>query len=113
MIGRGEIWWATLPTPRGSEPGYRRPVVVVQADAFNRSRLQIVIAAVITSNLRLVDAPGNIRPTRSQGRLSKDSVINVSQLITLDRSFLIRRVVRLAPKDLAQLDAGLRMVLAL
>jgi len=113
VIGRGEIWWAALPTPRGSEPGYRRPVVVVQADAFNRSRLQTVIAAVITSNLRLADAPGNVRLSRRQSRLSKESVINVSQLITLDRSFLARRVVRLAPKELAQLEAGLRMVLAL
>ena len=110
---RGEIWWTALPTPRGSEPGYRRPIVVVQADAFNRSRLQTVIAAVITSNLRLADAPGNIRLTRRQSRLSKESVINVSQLVTLDRSFLARRVVRLSTKELAQLDAGLRLVLAL
>ncbi len=113
VIGRGEIWWAALPAPRGSEPGYRRPVVVVQADAFNRSRLQTVIVAVITSNLRLADAPGNIRLTRRQSRLAKESVINVSQLVTLDRSFLARRVIRLTPKDLAQLDAGLRLVLAL
>ena len=113
MIGRGEIWWAQLPSPRRSEPGYRRPVVVVQADAFNRSRLQTVIAAVITSNLRLADAPGNVRLTRRQSRLSKESVINVSQLITLDRSFLTRRVARLAPRDVAQLDAGIRMVLEL
>jgi mRNA interferase MazF len=72
-----------------------------------------VIAAVITSNLRLAEAPGNVQLTRSQSHLSKDSVINVSQLITLDRSFLARRVVRLAPKDIARLDAGLRLVLAL
>ena len=113
MIARGEIWWAALPAPRGSEPGYRRPVVVVQADAFNRSRLQTVIAAVITSNLRLAEAPGNVRLTRRQSRLSKESVINVSQLITLDRSFLTRRVARLTPRDVAQLDAGLRIVLEL
>ena len=113
MIARGEIWWAALPTPRGSEPGYRRPVVIVQADAFNRSRLQTVIAAVITSNLHLAEAPGNVRLTRRQSRLAKDSVINVSQLITLDRSFLTRRVARLAPRALEQLDAGLRSVLGL
>jgi len=101
------------PAPRGSEPGHRRPVVVVQADAFNRSHLQTVIVAVITSNLRLADAPGNVRLTRRQSRLSKESVIDVSQLVTLDRSFLARRVIRLTPKDLAQLDAGLRLVLAL
>ena len=113
MIARGEIWWAALPTPRGSEPGYRRPVVIVQADAFNRSRLQTVIAAVITSNLHLAEAPGNVRLTRRQSRLAKESVINVSQLITLDRSFLTRRVARLAPRALEQLDAGLRSVLGL
>jgi mRNA interferase MazF len=113
VIGRGEIWWAALPSPRGSEPGYRRPVVVVQADPFNRSRLQTVIAAAITSNLRLAEAPGNVRLTRRQSRLAKESVINVSQLITLDRSFLTRRIARLAPRDLVQLDAGLRLVLGL
>ena len=113
VVRRGEIWWATLPSPRGSEPGYRRPVVVVQADPFNRSRLQTVMAAVVTSNQRLADAPGNVRLTRRQSRLSKDSVINVSQLVTLDKSFLTLRVARLAPKDLAKLDTGLRLVLAL
>lgn len=113
MIARGEIWWAALPAPRASGPGYRRPVVVVQADAFNRSRLQTVIAAVVTSNLHLAEAPGNVRLTRRQSRLPRESVINVSQLVTLDRSFLTRRIARLAPRDLAQLDAGLRMVLEL
>ena len=113
MIGRGEIWWVTLPSPRRSEPGYRRPVVVVQADSFNRSGIKTVIAAVITSNVRLADAPGNIPLTRRQSRLPKDSVINVSRLVTLDRAFLIRRVVRLSPKEVSKLDAGLRLVLAL
>jgi mRNA interferase MazF len=87
--------------------------VVVQADPFNRSRLQTVIAAVITSNHRLADAPGNVPLTRRQSRLSKVSVVNISQLITLDKAYLTQRVVRLAPRDLAKLDTGLRLVLAL
>jgi mRNA interferase MazF len=113
VIGRGEIWWATLPSPRGSEPGYRRPVVVVQADSFNRSKLRTVIAAVITSNLDLAVAPGNIPLTRRQSRLPKESVINISQLVTLDRSFLVKKVARLSPRELAKLDAGLRLALAI
>jgi mRNA interferase MazF len=112
VIGRGEIWWATLPSPQASEPGYPRPLVIVQADSFNRSRLRTVIAAIITSNLRLADAPGNVRLTRRQSRLPRESVINVSQLVTVDRSFLTRKVARLSPREIAKLDAGLRTVLA-
>jgi mRNA interferase MazF len=89
QVQRGEIWWADLPEPRRSEPGFRRPVVVIQADAFNRSSIQTVIVAAITSNLELAEAPGNVLlPTRSSG-LSRDSVVNVSQILTLDRSYLI------------------------
>ena len=101
MIGniqRGEIWWADLPEPRRSEPGYRRPVLVVQADAFNRSRIQTVIVAAITSKLGLAEAPGNVLlPARSSG-LPRDSVVNVSQLLTLDRGFLTERAGALPPK---------------
>ena len=110
---RGEIWWASLPVPRGSEPGFRRPVVVVQADAFNRARIRTVIAAVITSNMHLADAPGNVALSRRQSRLARDSVINVSQLITLDRSYLTERVGKLSAKLVAALDDGLRLVLSL
>lgn len=85
---RGEIWWAVLPEPRRSESGYRRPVLVIQADSFNASRIQTVIVAAITTNLQLAEAPGNVLlPARSSG-LSRDSVVNVSQLLTLDRNFL-------------------------
>jgi mRNA interferase MazF len=89
---RGEIWWATLPTPRASEPGYRRPVLIVQSDAFNQSAIHTVIAAAITSNLRLVAAPGNVILRKRESRLGKDSVINVSQLVTLSKEFLVDRV---------------------
>ena len=108
---RGEIWWANLPVPGGSGPGYRRPVVVVQSDAFNRSSIRTVIAAVITSNMRLARAPGNVTLTRQQSRLSKKSVVNVSQLITLDRAYLSKRIGKLPPKKLTDLDDGLRLVL--
>ncbi len=113
VVRRGDIWWASLPGPRGSEPAYRRPVVVVQSDAFNRSRISTVIAAVITSNLALASAPGNVELTRKQSGLPKASVINVSQIVTLDRAFLSRRVGRLAPKKMSLLENGLRLVLSI
>ncbi len=112
-ISRGEIWWADLPTPRRSEPGYRRPVLIVQADSFNRSRIQTAIVAVITSNLDLAGAPGNVLlPSRSSG-LRRDSVVNLSQLLMLDRSFLTEPVGSLSPRLQAAVDEGLRLVLQL
>ena len=112
-ILRGEIWWADLPAPRRSEPGYRRPVLVVQADAFNRSRIQTAIVAVVTSNLQLAEAPGNVLlPARSTG-LPRDSVANVSQLLTLDRSFLTEHAGTLPPRLQRSVDDGLRTVLQL
>lgn len=110
---RGEIWWASLPVPRGSEPGFRRPVVVVQSDAFNRSQIRTVVAAVISSNMRLADAPGNVALSHRESRLDRDSVINVSQVITLDRSYLTERVGKLSAKLIAAIDDGLRLVLSL
>jgi mRNA interferase MazF len=110
---RGEIWWASLPEPSGSEPGFRRPLLVISADSFNQSRIGTVIAVVITSNLRLADAPGNVRlPVRGTG-LSKPSVANVSQIVTVDKSFLTQRVGRLAPRLLAEVELGMRLVLSL
>ena len=112
-IQRGEIWWAELPEPRRSEPGYRRPVLVVQADSFNRSRIHTAIVAAITSNVELAAAPGNVLlPARSAG-LTRDSVVNVSQLLTLDRNFLTELAGRLLPRLQRSVDEGLRMVLQL
>ena len=112
-IQRGEIWWADLAAPRRSEPGYRRPVLVVQADSFNRSRIQTAIVAVITGNLELADAPGNVLlPVGSTG-LPRDSVVNVSQLLTLDRSFLTEHAGTLPPRLQGSVDEGLRLVLEL
>jgi len=110
---RGEIWWASLPSPKGSGPGRRRPVLIVQSDAFNASRIQTVIAAVITSNLDLTAAPGNLILRRKDSGLTRDSVVNVSQLITLDKAYLTERVGRLAKRHSGAIDEGLRLVLGL
>lgn len=108
---RGEIWWASLPEPAGSGPGFRRPVLILSANSFNESRISTLIAVVITSNLRLADAPGNVRlPVRGLG-LSKASVVNVSQIITLDKSFLTQRIGKLPPRLQTTVDDGIRLVL--
>ena len=112
-LSRGDIWWADLPEPRGSEPGYRRPLLLIQNDAFNRSRLRTTIAVVLTSNVRLVDAPGNVLiPARVSG-LPRDSVANVSQLVTVDRNALSERVGRLPLGLLDQIGDGVRLALGL
>ena len=110
---RGEIWWATLRAPRASEPGYRRPVLVIQSDPFNRSVIHTVIAAVITSNTRLAKAPGNVLLTEKQSGLPKPSVVNVSQIVTLDRTHLTECVGTLTDGRLRVVEAGLRLVLSL
>jgi mRNA interferase MazF len=110
---RGEVWWASLADPVGSGPGYRRPVLVVQANAFNASRIATVIVATVTSNLALADAPGNVRISKADSGLSRASVVNVSQLLTLDRSILAERVGTLPGAVLDRIDAGMRLVLAL
>jgi mRNA interferase MazF len=110
---RGEIWWVSMPDPEGSGPGYRRPYLIVSANSFNASSINTVIAVVITSNLRLADAPGNVRlPSRGTG-LSKPSVANVSQVITIDKSFLTERVGRAPPASMSVIDDGLRLALEL
>ena len=110
---RGEIWWASLPEPAGSGPGLRRPLLIVSANSFNDSRISTVVAAVITGNLRLGDAPGNVRlPAKGIG-LTKASVVNVSQIITVDKTFLTERIGRLNPRLLAEVDDGLRLVFSI
>ena len=113
VINRGEIWWASLPIPIGSEPGYKRPVLIVQDDAFNRSRLNTVIAVVITSNLALAEAPGNIYLPKGKTNLPKDSVANVAQIVTIDKGFLTERVGAIDEQLMDRVDNGLRMVLYL
>ena len=113
MVERGQVWWADLDEPRGSKPGFRRPLLIVQDDAFNRSRIATVIAVVLTSNLRLLDAPGNVLLPATLSGLPKDSVANVSQLITLDRDFLTKPAGRIKGQVLKDVENGLRLVLGL
>lgn len=107
------MWWTDLPEPRGSEPGFRRPVLIVSAEAFNRSRIQTVLAVALTTNLSLVAAPGNVLIPGTAAGLPKDSVANVTQVVTLDRDFLREPAAKLPPKLLLQVDAGLRLALGL
>ena len=110
---RGEVWWADLPEPSASEPGFRRPVLVVQADEFNRSRINTIVVAAITSNTKLASAPGNVLLSKRSVNLDRESVVNVSQIVTLDKSFLIERVGRMPAPKLREVDEGMRLVLAL
>ncbi|UBF25589.1 type II toxin-antitoxin system PemK/MazF family toxin [Kovacikia minuta CCNUW1] len=110
---RGEIWWADLPDPVGSEPGYRRPVLVIQADVFTQSRINTVIVVIITSNTQLAEAPGNVLLPREVSGLPKASVANVSQIFTIDKTSLTERIGSLPDYLQEEVDEGLRMVLYL
>ena len=111
MIAQGEVWWADLAQPSGSEPGFRRPVVVVHGDAFNRSRIATVVCVALTSNLRWAEAPGNVRLGARLSGLPKDSVANVSQLVSLDREALTERVGALPAKKLELVLFGIDVAL--
>jgi len=111
VIVRGEIWWADLPEPAESAPGYRRPVVIMQSDQFNRSRINTVVVVVITSNTNLANAPGNVLLPKTS--LPQDSVANVSQLLTIDKVFLTERVSALPMRYMQRIEDGIRLVLAL
>ena len=113
VIQRGDIWWASLPDPVGAMPGCRRPVLIIQADSFNQSAIRTVLAVVLTSNLRLAAAPGNILCPVKQTGLSKDSVANISQVVTVDKAMLSEKVSELSLPLMRQIEAGLRLILAL
>ena len=110
---RGEIWWATLRPPKGSEPGYRRPVLVVQGDEFNRSKINTVVVITLTSNMALQAAPGNALLSKRITRLPRASVANVSQIMTLDKSLLTDRVTKINQSVMKEVDDGLRLVLSI
>lgn len=111
MIAQGEVWWADLADPAGSEPGFRRPVVVIQGDAFNASTLRTVVCVVLTSNVKWADAPGNVLlPARATG-LRNASVANVSQVVTIDRAAMTERAGRLSPSNLELVLIGIDVVL--
>jgi mRNA interferase MazF len=110
---RGELWWADLGLPRGSAPGLIRPVLIISADQYNRSKLRTVTVAVLTSNVRLAELPGNVALSSDLAGLEADSVVNVTQLATVDRGALERRIGVLPDWLMAQIDAGLERALAL
>jgi mRNA interferase MazF len=111
VISLGEVWWADLPEPSGSEAGFRRPVVVVQGDPFNRSAIGTVVSVPLTSSLRWADAPGNVRLTARSTGLPRDSVANVSQIVTLDKTVLSERVGKLSSSKLELVLSGIDVVL--
>jgi mRNA interferase MazF len=110
---RGEIWWANLPDPVASEPGYRRPVLIIQDDVFTQSRINTVIVVIITSNIQLAEAPGNVLLPQEASGLSRDSVANVSQIFTVDKTFLVERISSLPDYLQEELNEGLRIILYL
>ena len=110
---RGEIWWAEFSEPRASEPGYRRPVVILQCDAFNLSRIKTVVVVALTSNFRLASSPGNVKVLAAKTGLSKDSVANASQIATLDMRFLEEKIGEIDRLTMRRIDEGVRLVLAL
>ena len=111
VIAQGEIWWADLPDPTGSGPGFRRPVLVVQGDSLNSSRIATVVCVPLTSNLRWAEAPGNTLLKARTSGLPKDSVANASQIISLDRGFLTERAGKVTRTQLHEVLAGIDVVL--
>ncbi len=110
---RGEVWWADLGLPRGSAPALRRPVLIISGDPYNRSDLRTVTVAVLTSNARLAALPGNVAISTEFAEIDADSVVNVTQIATIDREALEERVTTLPDWLMAQVDAGVRRALAL
>ncbi|NOY73562.1 MAG: type II toxin-antitoxin system PemK/MazF family toxin [Gammaproteobacteria bacterium] len=110
---RGDVWWAALDEPMGPEPGYRRPVVIVSSNEFNKSKIKTVLVTIITSNLRLADSPGNFSISKKESGLSKESVVNISQILTLDKSFLSKKLGKLPSNKIMVLNEGLRLVLSI
>lgn len=111
VVVQGDVWWVDLPDPTGSGPGFRRPVVVIQGDPLNQSRLSTVVCVPLTSNLRLAEAPGNVLLRAASTGLPSDSVANVSQLVAIDRSLLTEHVGLISARELEQLFTGIDIML--
>lgn len=111
VVGQGDVWWANLPDPVGSGPGLRRPVVVVQGDAINASQIATVVCIPLTSNLKWTRAPGNVALTTSSTGLPKDSVANVSQIVTLDKALLSERTGRVSKAKIHLIHSGIDVIL--
>lgn len=113
VVKRGEIWWADLGEPRGSSPGFEHPVVVIQSDSFNKSNIKTLIVALITSNLDRADMPGNVSLSKRASGLEKESVVNITQIFTVDETDLFEYVGTLSKRKIEQIEKGLRLVLSL
>ena len=111
VVGQGEVWWADLPSPTGSGPWYRRPVVVVQSDHLNRSRLATVVCVPLTSNLKYAEAPGNVLLSARAAGLPKDSVANPTQIVSLDKNLLTERIAKLSKNAMASILGGVDIIL--
>lgn len=111
VVGQGEVWWADLPSPTGSGPGFRRPVVVVQSDHLNRSRLATVVCVPLTSNLKYAEAPGNVLLSARAAGLPKDSVANPTQIVSLDKELLTERIAKLSKNAMDSILGGIEIVL--
>jgi len=110
---RGEIWWAEFGIPYGSEIGYDRPVLIVQDDSFNESRIKTIVVLPMTTNLRLLDAPGNVLLEKKESKLNNDSVVIVAQLYAIDRSRFREKISKITPKIMEQVEAGMKLVLGI
>jgi mRNA interferase MazF len=110
-IRQGDVFWIDLGEPEGSEPGYRHPHVVVQNNVFNRSRINTVVVCALTSNLKRAAVPGNVLLTKGKANLRKDSVVNVSQIVTVDKTDLVERIGTLSPARLKQIIEGIRLLI--
>ena len=112
VISQGDVWWADLPAPRKSEPGYRRPVIIVQSNSLNRSRIATVVCVPLTGNVKWALMPGNVHLSATATGLPKNSAANVSQIMTIDKELLIERVGQLPNSKLEQVFSGIELVLA-
>jgi len=108
---RGEIYWVNFGVPTGSEPGYRRPAVILQSNTFNQTRIRTTICAILTSNLELLEAPGNILIEKTVSNLPKDSVLNISQIYTVDRKSIEERIGRLPERYIPRIDSSIRLIM--
>lgn len=109
-INQGDIFWVDLEDPKGSEPGYRHPHVVIQNNVFNKSKINTVVVCALTSNLKRATSPGNIALRKGEGNLPKDSVVNISQVVTLNKSDLAEKIGSLPPKKIQQIVDGIKLL---
>jgi len=110
---RGELWWADLGVPFGSEPGYKRPVLIIQSDFFNKSKINTTIVVPLTTNLLFADAPGNILITKSESKLEKDSVITISQIEVIDRQRLIEKITKIDKDIMEKVENNIMFILGI